>query len=648
MIDDYRKAYKRGKRQVSLAIAQGQHPFPPSLDEALEGRGSAGELPLGIMEIPLRLVVGTKTRSRSNMFSKGFLPIADEATEFAGKWSTLFDAQRREGIQDPIKVYEYLQRFYVQEGNKRVSVLRYLGAPTILASVTRVLPAASDDAVVRRYHEFERLYRVAPIFGFDFSREGSCAQLAKLMGRDLENPWPEDDVRYLAATWYQFCDVFKARGGDAPALTAADAFLEYLKAYMGTDRERVSNSVMSKRLDRIWSELAVAANPEPIAYIENPTVARPKLSTQIKGLRRGVLTLKPLRMAFIYDSNPSSSGWCAQHEEGRVQLEERLAGGVDTTIFFDRSTDATFERAVEAAEADKTDVIVSISPRQMELARKAAAAHPKMLFINCSVNLSSSKVRSFYARMYEVKYLMGALAASMAENHRIGYLASSPIYGSVAEINAFALGAALVDPYATVFLKWRSTEGLDWQRELGDADVRVIAGEDYPNPSMPGEPYGLFTRHSDNRIERVATPIWDWARYYELMVRSIQDESWSTVGDTHRDQAINYWWGMSAGVVRLELGAGAALGTRKLMGLLERALIDGDLRPFDGVLAAQRGVAVRTEEAPGLTSEEIASMRWLNDNVVGRLPKTWELTPEASDAVAASGVISAETDAAEE
>ena len=40
-------------------------------------------------------------------------------------------------------------------------------------------------------------------------------------------------------------------------------------------------------------------------------------------------------------------------------------------------------------------------------------------------------------------------------------------------------------------------------------------------------------------------------------------------------------------------------------------------------------------------------MRWLNENVVGRLPKRWELSREGADAVAASGVISAETDAAD-
>ena len=48
-----------------------------------------------------------------------------EDTEFAAKWAGLCAAHLSdEGIRDPIKCYEYLGNFYVQEGNKRVSVLK--------------------------------------------------------------------------------------------------------------------------------------------------------------------------------------------------------------------------------------------------------------------------------------------------------------------------------------------------------------------------------------------------------------------------------------------------------------------------------------------------------------------------------------------
>jgi len=236
----------------------------------------------------------------------------------------------------------------------------------------------------------------------------------------------------------------------------------------------------------------------------------------------------------------------------------------------------------------------------------------------------------------------------MAENHRVGYLATSPIFGSVAEVNAFAIGAAMVDPYATVYLKWVSAEGYDWRRELAENDVRVLTGRDYPNPQDASEPWGLTCLHHDGGPERVATPVWDWGRYYELIVRSIQDDCWRQEGSAHHDRALNYWWGMSADVVRLELGEGIATGQRRLVQTLRQALVEGRTHPFEGMLVAQKGVVVREDGAPRLTAEEIASMRWLNENVVGRLPKQWELSQAGKDAVKVSGVIDAQTDAAED
>jgi hypothetical protein len=104
---------------------------------------------------------------------------------------------------------------------------------------------------------------------------------------------------------------------------------------------------------------------------------------------------------------------------------------------------------------------------------------------------------------------------------------------------------------------------------------------------------------------------------------------------------------MSAGVVRLELGEGVATGQRRLIQLLEREVREGRVHPFEGLLVAQRGEVVREEGSQRIANEEIASMRWLNENVVGRLPKSWELSRDGADAVAASGVISAATDAEE-
>ena len=42
----------------------------------------------------------------------------------------------------------------------------------------------------------------------------------------------------------------------------------------------------------------------------------------------------------------------------------------------------------------------------------------------------------------------------MADNHRIGYHASVFASGALSEINAFAIGASLLDPRAQIILTW--------------------------------------------------------------------------------------------------------------------------------------------------------------------------------------------------
>ena len=67
------------------------------------------------------------------------MPLLEPDTEFAGKWSNLCDAHLEEGIHTPIIAYEFLNKFYVQEGNKRVSVLKYFDAVRIAGTVTRLV-----------------------------------------------------------------------------------------------------------------------------------------------------------------------------------------------------------------------------------------------------------------------------------------------------------------------------------------------------------------------------------------------------------------------------------------------------------------------------------------------------------------------------
>lgn len=639
MLEDYAKARKLGLKQVERDVAEGRYPYPPALDDILKNQGYQGEVPIGLTEIDLSLIAGTKTRGRQNMFSSSFMPIAEPGSEFAMKWSDLIDSARDEGLRDPIVVYEFLQRFYVQEGNKRVSVSRYLGNPTILANITRVTPMPSDEKGLRAYHEFTRFYRVCPIYGITSSHEGFYTRLAALLDQDLDRPWPEDVVRDLRSLFDGFAASFRARGGEGLDLAVGDALLTYITIFGFKHVRGLTPSKVDEEVGRIWGEFVVTQGEGERAYLEDPASGHTAPLPKLKNLAKATVLAKPFRVAFVFDRNPLSSGWISLHERGREKLEERLGTTVATCAFTDRSSDEAFDQAIDEAIDLGADLVITCSPTQMRQVTRAAAKHPGPAYLNCSVSLSHSAVRGFYGRMYEAKFLLGALAASLAKHHQVGYVAESPVFSTVAEINAFAIGAQMVDPYVKVHLKWFSAKDYDWRRELREEGVHVISGRDYPNPLAPSESWGLYRVGEDGAETHLADPLWKWGHYYEMLVRSIRNDTWKKEGTKTQGRSINYWWGMSAGVLDVRLSDELPRGQRALVDVLRQSVLSGRTHPFSGELRAQGGDVVQGPEAGRLTSEQIVRMRWLNENVIGRLPEQRELDRDGLVEVEVAGVI---------
>ncbi|MDE7246732.1 MAG: BMP family ABC transporter substrate-binding protein, partial [Lachnospiraceae bacterium] len=153
-LNEYETALKQGRRSYRNALTKGEYPYLPVLDEMISYTEVGAIDNLGIMDIPLSKIVGTKTVGRSNAFANNFMPLLPEDSEFGMKWSSVYNHQIDDGINDPIVAYEFMNQFYVQEGNKRVSVMKYLETYSITASVTRLVPKKSDDRENRLYYEF--------------------------------------------------------------------------------------------------------------------------------------------------------------------------------------------------------------------------------------------------------------------------------------------------------------------------------------------------------------------------------------------------------------------------------------------------------------------------------------------------------------
>ena len=136
------------------------------------------------------------------------------------------------------------------------------------------------------------------------------------------------------------------------------------------------------------------------------------------------------------------------------------------------------EDALEQAAADGAQVVFTTTVPLIFACRKLAPKYPGVRFLNCSVDMPYPGVRTYYSRIYEAKFLLGALAGTLAEDARIGYVADAPVFGTPAAINAFALGAQLTRPDAQILLRWSCCEQ-EPAAALAAEDIRAVAAALY-------------------------------------------------------------------------------------------------------------------------------------------------------------------------
>ncbi len=627
--EDYSKAYKAGKKDYQARVMRGETPTLQVLDEILPPRGTYSEVPLGLVQIPIDQIAGTRTGGRSNAFAGNFMPILRDNTEFAVKWAALSTSHENEGIRDPIKAYEYMNRFYVEEGNKRVSVLKYFGAVSVPGYVTRILPRRTNEKENRIYYEFVDFYDLSEINYIYFSRPGSFAKLQKAVGKGTGERWSDDERLDFSSCFSRFEAEYKLNGGAKLKITSGDAFLSFIEIYGYKETLNMTAAEIRTRVAKGFEEFRLLEDDSRIELKLDPSENKKSL------LNRLLPVSSPrLKIAFVYEKTPGSSAWTYAHELGRLHLEQTFPDEV-STFCFENITEKIAEITIECAISQGCNIVFTTSPILVQASVKAAINHPDIRILNCSLNISHRYIRNYYARMHEAKFIMGAIAGAMTENDKVAYLADYPIYGTIANINAFALGAKMINPRARVYLEWSSKKDVDNMDNIRRTGAQIVSGRDMVIPEDASRYFGIYRLEND-MPRSLAMPLWHWGRFYERLVRTIMNGTWKQ-DDTSAEKAINYWWGISAGVVDVICSKNLPIGTKRLVELLKDTIGRGEFNPFSGILYSQEGV-VQDDPAKELSPEEIIRMNWLAENVIGAIPKEWELQETAKPVVSKQGL----------
>lgn len=610
----YESARKLGHREYSRNISKGQTGYLPFLEGILKNIDIVYEVDLGIIDIPLKKIVGTYTYGRSRSFAGNFMPLLKTASEFAHKWTALCNAHLNEGIRDPIKAYEYLNWFYVVEGNKRVSVLKYFDAYSMQGQVSRLVPKRDEsDLNISIYYEFLDFYKKTGVNLVWFTKRNSFNRLLSY----LMNFNPGYKV-FANSIYLPFRKVYLELGGQKLPITTGDAFLEYITVYGMPDE--IGEQELKIKLEGFITELEQLSGKKTADIQTVPIDTGEGL---ISALTTFVRPKKAFKVAFAYAKDTMTSSWTYSQEMGRNHVSKVLKDTVVTSFIDNVPESPEAYKALQRLAEEGNDIIFVTSPALVNITLKAALEYPGTRFLNCSETQSFKRVNTYFGRIYEPRFLAGIAAGAVTKSNILGYVGSHPVPGVINGINSFALGAKMVNPDAQVKVVWINSwdnvkKAKNASETLIGRGADVIAHHDtLSDPRVSGE-YGVYAVPgsaigADRLYEYIAAPVWNWGIFYEKMIRSLINSSWKPFGAEQK--VINFWWGLDSGIVDFFYSRRLVPAeTQKLLDFLKSMIISGTFHPFTGPIHDRDG-NLRVKKGEFTTREQIISMDWFVDAV---------------------------------
>jgi simple sugar transport system substrate-binding protein/basic membrane protein A len=112
-------------------------------------------------------------------------------------------------------------------------------------------------------------------------------------------------------------------------------------------------------------------------------------------------------------------------------------------------------RVMEKMVDDGAKIIFATSYGHLDPAMKIAAEHPDVVVVQQGNVISGTvppNAGTYFGTVYEPVYLAGIAAGSVTESNKLGYIYAFPIPQTIANINAFQLGAQSVNPDAETYV----------------------------------------------------------------------------------------------------------------------------------------------------------------------------------------------------
>ncbi len=330
------------------------------------------------------------------------------------------------------------------------------------------------------------------------------------------------------------------------------------------------------------------------------------------------LSPEDLTVGFIYVGPINDGGYSESHDRARKKLEEDL--GVNTIYEEIVADKSSFKKALESMVGEGASIIFSTSLAYEDYLEDFASKYPEVRFFQCGGSKSGANVSSYFAKVYQARYLSGIVAGLKTKSGKVGYVASFAVPEVIRGINAFTLGVKSVNKDAVVEVAWTES-WYDLEKESKATESLINAGVD------------VITAHQDtsetflvaeiNRVDYIGYNIaatsdeakssltsvyWNWDVYYKRVLSKILDGDFETES----------WWGdISTAVFDIaDVKEGEAASIQASVDAIKELMINKKFKVFKGPILNNQGEVV-VSEGDELTEVELLNMDWFVDGVTG-------------------------------
>ena len=334
-----------------------------------------------------------------------------------------------------------------------------------------------------------------------------------------------------------------------------------------------------------------------------------------------------LTVGFLFVGPKDDFGYNQAAYEGSLAVEDMEGVEVIRAENVPETAEAT--EVMQSMIDEGAELIFPTSYGHMEFAYELAGENPEVAFVHqggLEPEPNLDNFGTYFGTVYEPVYTAGIAAGEATESGKLGYVYAFPIPQTLANINAFHLGAQSVNPdVETITIQTGSWCDPSLQAEaaqsLLDQEVDVITQHQdctktiiEATEAAGAYSVGYHADASDLAPEGWLTGSeWDWDAMYIDIVETVKAGEFA--GSAYEG---DFRVGLQTGdnpFVQSPFGSAVGEDTISMIETTRQSFIDGG-SPFAGPVSSQDGTVVYAEGSQP-TYEEVETMDFFVAGVVG-------------------------------